>query len=93
MLLLFREYVVAVLNVFVQFYTQGSTPTWEEFCGRDTQYLESMRAVLKHEYGQGGDGNGMELYFSTSERQGGKVARPTDCCLYGMPNRSLCHVM
>ncbi|CAN0272693.1 unnamed protein product, partial [Ectocarpus sp. 4 AP-2014] len=46
----------------------GSTPTWEECCGRDTQYVESMRKVLAHEFGKGEGGNGMELYFSVSER-------------------------
>ncbi|CAM9390162.1 unnamed protein product [Ectocarpus sp. 13 AM-2016] len=46
----------------------GSTPTWEECCGRDTQYLESMRKVVAHEFGKGEGGNGMELYFSVSER-------------------------
>lgn len=55
------------------FNAQGSTPTWEEFCGRDTQYLGSMRKVLEHEFGQGEDGNGMELYFCASERVGEQV--------------------
>lgn len=53
--------------------TQGSTPSWEEFCGRDSQYRASMQKVLEHEFGQEESGNGMELYFCVSERVDGKV--------------------
>lgn len=47
---------------------QGLNPTWEEFCGRDTAYRDSMRAVLGHNFGTGEDGNDMELYFCISEK-------------------------
>lgn len=66
---------------------EGLSPTWEEYCGRDTQYLQSMEKVLEHEFGSGEDGNGLELYFGVSERQpDGKVLVTVACkpfCLRG----------
>lgn len=60
--------------------SKGLNPTWEEYCGRDTQYLQSMKKVLEHEFGSGEDGNGLELYFSVSERQpDGKVLVAVAC--------------
>lgn len=47
---------------------QGLNPTWEDNCGRDTEYKNSMKAVLEHDFGVGEDGNGLELYFSVSEK-------------------------
>ena len=60
--------VLPLLLVSCFFLWQGLTQTWEELCGRDTQYLSSMRAVLDHTFGKGADGNGIELFLCISER-------------------------
>lgn len=39
-----------------------------------------MKKVLEHEFGSGDDGNGLELFFSVSERQpDGKVLVTVTC--------------